>query len=87
MASSSPELEPPFNPALDSTWVLLRGWTREARHWRSFPSELSNALAPYEFHGEFNGEFNRDADGAVGSVEVLCLDLPGAGTGIDAKAR
>lgn len=56
MATSSSE----FN----STWVLLRGWTREARHWRGFPHELSSALAV----------------DATSSAEVICLDLPGAGT-------
>lgn len=28
-----------------STWVLLRGLTREARHWGSFPQTLQSALA------------------------------------------
>jgi pimeloyl-ACP methyl ester carboxylesterase len=27
-----------------STWILLRGWTREARHWGRFPGELAAAL-------------------------------------------
>jgi len=27
-----------------STWVLLRGWAREARHWGSFPAQLAAAL-------------------------------------------
>lgn len=26
------------------TWLLLRGWTREARHWCSFPAQLAAAL-------------------------------------------
>jgi pimeloyl-ACP methyl ester carboxylesterase len=26
------------------TWVLLRGWAREARHWGVFPSELERTL-------------------------------------------
>jgi pimeloyl-ACP methyl ester carboxylesterase len=25
-------------------WLLLRGWTREARHWGAFPAELERAL-------------------------------------------
>lgn len=29
-----------------STWVLLRGWAREARHWGGFPRALSQAVAP-----------------------------------------
>ena len=24
-----------------STWILLRGWTREKRHWEDFPEHLS----------------------------------------------
>lgn len=27
-----------------STWILLRGWTREARHWGDFPALLARAL-------------------------------------------
>ena len=27
-----------------STWLLLRGWAREARHWGHFPDELRTAL-------------------------------------------
>jgi pimeloyl-ACP methyl ester carboxylesterase len=27
-----------------TSWVLLRGWAREARHWGRFPAELARAL-------------------------------------------
>jgi pimeloyl-ACP methyl ester carboxylesterase len=27
-----------------STWILLRGWTREARHWGDFPAQLAAAV-------------------------------------------
>src|SRR5262245_59550277 len=27
-----------------STWLLLRGWARETRHWGAFPGELAAAL-------------------------------------------
>ena len=27
-----------------STWILLRGWTREARHWGRFPAQLADAI-------------------------------------------
>lgn len=27
-----------------STWVLVRGWTREARHWGDFPAQLQAAV-------------------------------------------
>lgn len=29
-----------------TTWVLLRGWAREARHWEEFPRVLAAALPP-----------------------------------------
>lgn len=29
-----------------TTWVLLRGWAREARHWEEFPQVLAAALPP-----------------------------------------
>ncbi|MBC7436861.1 MAG: alpha/beta hydrolase [Bdellovibrionales bacterium] len=27
------------------TWILLRGWAREARHWGGFPPQLAQAMA------------------------------------------
>lgn len=27
-----------------STWILLRGWTREMRHWGDFPTQLAAAI-------------------------------------------
>jgi len=27
-----------------TTWILLRGWSREARHWGAFPAQLGTAL-------------------------------------------
>ena len=41
-----------------STWILLRGWTREKRHWEDFPEHLA-AFVP--------------------GIDVVALDLPGAG--------
>ena len=29
-----------------TTWVLLRGWAREARHWGAFPEALQQRLGP-----------------------------------------
>ena len=29
---------------MSATWVLLRGWAREARHWGRFPAQLAAAL-------------------------------------------
>jgi pimeloyl-ACP methyl ester carboxylesterase len=46
-----------------TTWILLRGLTREARHWGDFPQRLSSALNGAEVialdlpgNGEMNGE-------------------------------
>jgi pimeloyl-ACP methyl ester carboxylesterase len=33
-----------------TTWLLLRGWAREARHWGSFAQELGAALPGAEVH-------------------------------------
>jgi pimeloyl-ACP methyl ester carboxylesterase len=48
-----------------STWILLRGLTREARHWGALPDALREAL----------GGAAREAHGGP----VLTLDLPGNG--------
>lgn len=48
-----------------STWVLLRGLTREAGHWGAFGTQLAQALA-------------RHAPGGA-PPRILMLDLPGAG--------
>lgn len=45
------------------TWVLLRGLTREARHWGEFPRQLESLVQTL----------------ATGATAVLPLDLPGNG--------
>jgi pimeloyl-ACP methyl ester carboxylesterase len=45
------------------SWVLLRGLTREARHWGGFADQLARALPP----------------SSLGATRVLALDLPGNG--------
>lgn len=45
------------------TWVLLRGLTREARHWGDFAGQLARALPGSATH----------------ATRVLALDLPGNG--------
>src|SRR6188474_3693108 len=47
----------------DMTWVLLRGLTREARHWGDFAERLARALP----------------GSASAATRVLALDLPGNG--------
>jgi pimeloyl-ACP methyl ester carboxylesterase len=47
--------------------TLLRGWTREARHWGAFPQALQTALE------SALGESHRGA-------EIDCIDFPGFGT-------
>jgi pimeloyl-ACP methyl ester carboxylesterase len=45
------------------SWILLRGLTREARHWGDFPQQLApDVQTP-----------------GTGSTQVLALDLPGNG--------
>jgi pimeloyl-ACP methyl ester carboxylesterase len=34
-----------MNGSSKTTWVLLRGWTREKRHWREFPAMLGKETA------------------------------------------
>jgi pimeloyl-ACP methyl ester carboxylesterase len=51
-----------------STWILLRGLTREKRHWRHFPQQLAEELegariVPLELPG--NGELNGMASPAT----------------------
>jgi pimeloyl-ACP methyl ester carboxylesterase len=45
------------------SWVLLRGLTREARHWGDFADQLARALP----------------GSAQETIQVLALDLPGNG--------
>ncbi|MDB5869130.1 MAG: alpha/beta hydrolase fold protein [Polaromonas sp.] len=45
------------------TWILLRGLTREARHWGEFPRRLESLVQTP----------------ATGTTQVLTLDLPGNG--------
>jgi pimeloyl-ACP methyl ester carboxylesterase len=45
------------------SWVLLRGLTREARHWGDFADQLARALQ----------------GSAQETIQVLALDLPGNG--------
>jgi pimeloyl-ACP methyl ester carboxylesterase len=49
-----------------TTWVLLRGLTREARHWGTFPQTLTATLAATSAEN-------------VAAVRVIALDLPGNG--------
>ena len=46
-----------------STWILLRGLTREARHWGSFPAMFGRELDPF----------------AVAEERMRLLELPGNG--------
>ncbi|WP_233805075.1 alpha/beta fold hydrolase [Paraburkholderia sp. HP33-1] len=65
-----------------STWILLRGLTRETRHWGQLPAALRETL------GQTSGECCRDAAATATSaavpasatgVRLLLLDLPGNG--------
>jgi pimeloyl-ACP methyl ester carboxylesterase len=48
-------------------WILLRGWSREARHWGEFPALLQAALAGAALP-------------VASPVTVRALDLPGNGS-------
>jgi pimeloyl-ACP methyl ester carboxylesterase len=57
-----------------STWILLRGLTRETRHWGSLPVVLRRVLSGT------SGDRLRDATASNATdVRVLLLDLPGNG--------
>ena len=53
-----------------TTWVLLRGLTRERGHWGGFPAELGDAMS---------GAMAGTMAGAMAGARVVCVDLPGAG--------
>jgi pimeloyl-ACP methyl ester carboxylesterase len=59
-----------------STWILLRGLTRETRHWHDFPRRLSQALPgarviALELPG--NGEFNtRTSPSTIEGMAAHC---------------
>ncbi|MGF6964716.1 pimeloyl-ACP methyl ester carboxylesterase [Paraburkholderia sp. WC7.3g] len=63
-----------------STWILLRGLTRETRHWGRLPAALRETLGPIP------GDSLRDATSTSTSaatsttgVRLVLLDLPGNG--------
>jgi pimeloyl-ACP methyl ester carboxylesterase len=60
-----------------STWILLRGLTREARHWGALPEALRAAL----------DDAKRDALSAHAvPARVLTIDLPGNGDCANGRA-
>ncbi|MCC8400733.1 alpha/beta hydrolase [Paraburkholderia sp. MMS20-SJTN17] len=56
-----------------STWILLRGLTRETRHWGHLPAALRESL------GETSANCSRDAAAGATGLRLLLLDLPGNG--------
>ncbi|MGF6916926.1 alpha/beta fold hydrolase [Paraburkholderia sp. 40] len=66
-----------------STWILLRGLTRETRHWGRLPAALRETL------GQISGDRLRDATPAATSttgLRLLLLDLPGNGEYVRGRA-
>ncbi|HEY2022218.1 alpha/beta hydrolase [Paraburkholderia sp.] len=57
-----------------STWILLRGLTRETRHWGRLPELLRETLP-----GTSCGRLHDSTAGNPASPRVLLLDLPGNG--------
>ncbi|MGF6505733.1 alpha/beta fold hydrolase [Paraburkholderia sp. 32] len=66
-----------------STWILLRGLTRETRHWGRLPAALRETL------GQISSDRLRDATPAATSttgLRLLLLDLPGNGEYVRRRA-
>lgn len=70
-----------------STWILLRGLTRETRHWGRLPAVLRETL------GQTSGDSLREAAAtstataaSAAGVRVLLLDLPGNGEFVQRRA-
>ncbi|MEX3816032.1 alpha/beta fold hydrolase [Paraburkholderia sp. BR13439] len=62
-----------------STWILLRGLTRETRHWGRLPAALRETL------GQSPDAATPNATTATG-VRLLLLDLPGNGEYVRRRA-
>ncbi|SMG50970.1 alpha/beta fold hydrolase [Paraburkholderia susongensis] len=65
-----------------STWILLRGLTRETRHWGHLPDALRESLgaASCDTSCDTLHDSLRDAtEGAAHDPRLLLLDLPGNG--------
>jgi len=59
-----------------TTWILLRGLTRESRHWGGFPQHFAAALGDIRVHAPDlpgNGRLN-DLNSAS-TVDAMCDDL------------
>jgi len=68
-----------------STWILLRGLTRETRHWGRLPDALRESLS--EAASGLSNSILRDATGdASERPRLLLLDLPGNGEFADRRA-
>jgi pimeloyl-ACP methyl ester carboxylesterase len=61
-----------------STWILLRGLTRETRHWGRLPAVLREALSEVPEDGPRAAPATATAASTTG-VRLLLLDLPGNG--------
>jgi pimeloyl-ACP methyl ester carboxylesterase len=58
------------------TWVLLRGLTREAAHWGSFPSVFQQALPGAQLHLlDLPGNGVRHAERSPATVHALVADV------------
>ena len=71
-----------------STWILLRGLTRETRHWGRLPAVLRETLG--QTSGDSLGEATAMARAASAAspsgVRLLPLDLPGNGEFAERRA-
>lgn len=71
---SPPPPTPPTSAA--PTWVLLRGLTREAAHWGSFPSMFRQVLPGAQLHLlDLPGNGARHAERSPATVQALVSDV------------
>ncbi len=71
---SPPPPTPPTSAA--PTWVLLRGLTREAAHWGSFPSVFRQVLPGAQLHLlDLPGNGTRHAERSPATVQALVSDV------------
>ncbi|WP_310566132.1 alpha/beta hydrolase [Hydrogenophaga sp.] len=63
-------------PSPAPTWVLLRGLTREAAHWGSFPSVFQQTLPGAQLHLlDLPGNGARHAERSPATVDALVADV------------
>jgi len=58
-----------------TTWILLRGLTRESRHWNGFPQRLQARMPDADIHAiDLPGCGGRNADRSPSTIERIAAD-------------